>query len=62
MAARYLPPTKVKTLDIPFKVLVIRADPDFEWAKRHEPFYEFSNGRTFRENTAIQGPYAPVSN
>jgi hypothetical protein len=57
--ARYLPPTKVRTLQVPFKVVVMRADPNFEYAKRHEPFYEFSNGRRFDENTAIQGPYSP---
>jgi hypothetical protein len=55
--ALYKPPTKVRTLQMPFKVLVVRADPNFEWGKRHEPFYEFSNGRRFNENTAVQGPY-----
>ena len=57
MTARYNPPTRVRTLQIPFKVLVLRADPGFESAKRREPFYEFSNGRRFDENTAVQGPY-----
>lgn len=56
---RYLPPTKVVTTSVPFKTLVVRADPDFERASRIEPFYEFSNGRVFNEQTAIQGPYAP---
>lgn len=56
--APYNPPTKVKTLEIPYKVLVLRADPAFEAAKRNEPFYEFSNVRRFNENTAIQGPYS----
>lgn len=56
--SRYNPPTKVQTLDIPYRVLVLRADPSFEYAKRNEPFYEFSNGRRFNENTAIQGPYS----
>lgn len=56
--APYKPPTKVQTLEIPYRVLVLRADPSFEYAKRHEPFYEFSNGRRFDENTAVQGPYS----
>lgn len=51
--------TQVTTLQIPWKVLVLRADPAFEASKRKEPFYEFSNGRRFDENTAIQGPYNP---
>jgi hypothetical protein len=58
--APYKPPTKVKTLEIPYKVLVLRADPSFEASKRAEPFYEFSSGRRFNENTAIQGPYSPT--
>lgn len=58
--ARYNPPTKVKSLAFPYKVLVLRADPSFEFEKRKEPFYEFSNGRRFNENTAIQGPYSPA--
>lgn len=58
-APLYKPPTKVRTVSMPFKTLVVRADPDFEQAKRREVFYEFSNGRVFRENNAVQGPYAP---
>lgn len=58
--APYNPPTKVRTLDVPYRVLVLRADPAFEHAKRKEPFYEFSNGRCFNENTAVQGPYSPT--
>jgi hypothetical protein len=54
----YSPPIKVRNLNTPWKVLVLRADPDFEAAKRKEPFYEFSNGRRFNENTARQGPYS----
>lgn len=54
--------SKVRTLQMPFKVLVLRADPNFEAAKRKEPFYEFSNGRRFDENTAQQGPYSTVPN
>jgi len=62
MPARYLPPVKVKTLEIPYKVLVLRNDQDFETAKRKEPFYEFSRGRRFNEDTARQGPYSTVPN
>lgn len=58
MTAPYNPPTKVRSVSVPFKTLVVRADPDFEQAKRREVFYEFSNGRVFRENNAKQGPYA----
>lgn len=47
-----------KRIEVPFKVLVLRADPDFERAKRNEVFYEFT-GRTFRGNPAVSGAYAP---
>lgn len=53
--------TKVRTLEIPYKSLVLRHDPDFEASKRREPFYEFT-GRTFREDTSRQGPYSTVPN
>lgn len=53
--ARYYPP---QTLTIPFKVLIVRADPDFEREKRDQVEYEFSNGRVFKHNPAIRGPYA----
>lgn len=56
---RYRPPTKVTTISIPFKTLVVRADPDFERASHREPFYEFSSGRKFIEDNSRQGPYAP---
>lgn len=59
MTTRYMPPTKVKTIVIPFRNAVLRADPAFEAEKRKEPFYHFSHGRSFYENTAIQGPYSP---
>lgn len=52
---------KVRTLQIPFKSLVLKADPEFEQAKRKEPFYRFTR-RSFDENTAIQGPYSTVPN
>ena len=52
---------RVKTLEMPYKVLVLRADPDFEISKRKEPFYEFT-GRRFDENTANKGAYSDVPN
>ena len=58
---RYTPPTAVKTLEMPYKVLVLRADPDFDAAKRKEPFYEFT-GRRFDDNTANKGAYSDVPN
>jgi len=57
MTAPYNPPTKVTTVNIPFRTIVIRADPDFERAKRRELYYIFSNGRTFRGDNATTGPY-----
>ena len=53
---RYKPPTKVTTLSVPFKTIVVRADPDFERQTRREPFYEFTS-RTFYGNNATSGPY-----
>jgi hypothetical protein len=52
----------VRTTEVPYKVSVIRADPGFEAAKTKEPFYRFSNGREFNENTANQGAYSTVPN
>ena len=60
-APPYRPPTKVKTLEIPYKVLVLKNDPEFEQMKRKEPFYEFS-GRKFEGNTAMHGAYSDVPN
>ncbi len=57
MSAPYNPPIKVTTVTIPFRTIVIRADPDFERAKRRELYYVFSNGRTFRGDNATTGPY-----
>ena len=62
MSAPYKPPVKVRSMQTPFKVFILRADPNFEASKRKEPFYLFSNGRRFDENTAIQGPYSTVPN
>lgn len=60
--ARYNPPTKVRTLEFPYKVMVLRADPNFEAAKKKEPFYEFSGGRRFDEDTSKKGAYSDVPN
>lgn len=54
-------PRRGKTLEMPYKILVLRADPDFEAMKRKQPSYEFT-GRTFFENPANQGPYSTVPN
>jgi hypothetical protein len=61
MANGNKPDTKVTTLEIPYKVLVLRNDPEFEIKKRRDPFYEFT-GRTFFGNTARKGAYAPDDN
>jgi hypothetical protein len=52
------PTTKVVTRITPFKSFVLKADPDFEAAKRNEPFYEFT-GHTFTGDNSKKGPYAP---
>lgn len=54
--ARYYPP---RSISIPFRVLVQRKDPDWERDRRNEIEFEFSNGRVFRQNPAIRGPYEP---
>jgi predicted lipoprotein with Yx(FWY)xxD motif len=56
----YQPPggTKVITVNVPFLTLVQRADPDFQWAKKHEPYYILSNGRLFDGDNATTGAYA----
>lgn len=58
---RYNPPHRVKTLPIPYKVMVLRADPNHEAAKKKEPFYEFT-GRRFDDDTANKGAYSDVPN
>lgn len=60
--AVYRPPVQVRTVQMPYRALVLRADPDFERSKRKEPFYQFSNGRRFDEDTSRQGPYSTVPN
>lgn len=49
---------RVKTLSIPWRVMVSRADPGIEAAKRNEPFYEFSRGRRFGGDTSKHGAYS----
>ena len=61
MARPFVPP-KITTSETPVKVFILRADPEFENAKRHEPFYWFSNGRHFDEDTSRQGAYSTVPN
>lgn len=53
----YRPPTKVTNVVIPFLTIVQRADPDFQRAKKREPYYHFANGRTFYGDNATTGPY-----
>lgn len=53
--ALYYPP---RTLNIQFKSLVLKADPDWQRAKTRETEYEFSNGRVFEANPDRRGPYA----
>lgn len=62
MARKPDPAMKVSTLAMPYKALVVRADPDFEANKRKDPFYRFSNGRRFDENTGLKGAYSTVPN
>jgi hypothetical protein len=51
----YHPPTNI---DIPWKVFVLRRDPDYEREKRNQLEYQFSNGRQFFANQDHRGPYA----
>lgn len=51
-------PMRVRTLSTPWKVMVMRADPDIEASKRKEPFYRFSNGRSFNGDTSKHGAYS----
>jgi hypothetical protein len=36
---------------------VFRPDPNFEYGDRHQLFYEFANGREFREDENQHGAY-----
>lgn len=57
MTAPYNPPHQVVTVSVPFATLVRRADPNFDRAKKFEPYYIFSNGRRFTGDNATTGPY-----
>jgi hypothetical protein len=59
MAADDLNPRAGKrTIEIPFRWLVRRADPDFDKDRRSEPEYEFGGGRRrFSANRAKRGAY-----
>lgn len=54
---RYNPPTKVHSIDLQWKSLVVRADPEFELRKRREVTYEFTR-RTFIGDNSKSGAYA----
>lgn len=58
MISPFRPPRGV-TVEVPYRSLVLRADPDFEYKNRHQLFYEFSNGREFREDENQHGAYLP---
>jgi hypothetical protein len=53
---RYLPPTRVPSIEMPYQALVVQADPDIERLKRNEIEYEFS-GRSFRADPTQRGAY-----
>lgn len=54
--ARYNPPVKVVTSEVPFLALVVRDDASWARLKFNEVEYEFS-GRTFRANPYVRGAY-----
>lgn len=53
--SRYNPP---RNISVPYKSLIVRADPDFEKERRKVREYEFSNGRVFEANPDNRGAYA----
>lgn len=61
MPPRPVQGTKVTTTETPFKVSVIRTDPNFELSKRKVVAYEFTR-RVFTEDTSRQGAYSNVPN
>ena len=61
MPPRPVQGTKVTTTEMPFKVAVLRADPNFEQSKRKVVSYEFPR-RVFTEDTSKQGAYSNVPN
>lgn len=52
---------KVQTAEVPWKTLVVRADPDFEYHRRHVLEYEFT-GHDFYSNPTLRGAYAETRN
>lgn len=46
-----------KSVTIPFRTSVLKADPDFEMARRQEIEYEMT-GRVFKGNSSTRGPYS----
>lgn len=53
-------PKRGVSVEVPYRISVLRADPNFEYGKRHEPFYEFSNGRKFNEDEERHGAYIVI--
>jgi hypothetical protein len=47
-----------RSIDVPWRALVARADPDHAKKKTREVEYEFSNGRRFVGNPDRRGPYS----
>lgn len=52
--------SKVKSINVPWKWVVLQHDPDLERDRHNELEYRFSNGREFRANPAKRGAYAPT--
>src|SRR5258708_5460636 len=57
----YRPPTRVTPLGIPYRSLVVRADPEFERLKHREVEYEF-DGQIFLADPYQRGSYNRHSN
>jgi hypothetical protein len=57
--ARYNPPTKVATIQIPFLALITQVDPDWNRFKHWDVVYQFTR-RDFYEDPYVSGPYNPV--
>lgn len=47
----------VKTREIDWRTLVLKAEPDFYAKRKKELLYEFSNGKQFRGDPTKQGAY-----
>jgi hypothetical protein len=49
-----------RSIEIPFRVMVRKADPDFDKDRRIEPEYEFAGGkRRFSADRSKRGAYKP---